>query len=673
MIDASNNLLCDCTLKLDSNKDFPVHRIVLAACSPYFRALFTNGLTKTTNQIVQLDEVDEDSLACILDWAYSRKALINTHNIERLMLAIDRFQIDGLIKQCTDFLLEHLSAENVIGIRKFAKDYFWQELYDESHIYLMKNYQHCFDKSNELTMLNVEEFSEIITCDDLNVRTEEIVYHSVMNWIDRDPDTRKIEIVRLIQCVRLGLLSTQFFIKDLKGHPYIKEQEQCKPLIIETLRYLYELDLDSNMDIDMMDPITKPRIPHEILFVVGGWSGGSPTSVVEMYDTRTDKWIRLNHSDSSPRAYHGSVTLNDKIYIIGGFDGVDYFNSCRKFDPVTKEWSDVAPMNFRRCYVSIAILDDKIFAMGGFDGHVRQNSTEIYSPTTNQWSMGAPMHAQRSDASAATLKDRIYICGGFNGQECLDSAEYYDGKSKQWTLISHMRNRRSGVGVTAYRGKLYAIGGFNGITRMNSGERYAPETNIEVLDDLMFAIGGFNGVTTIHNVECYDDDTGEWYDASNMNLYRSALSVCVLSGLKNVRDFIIYGREQERVKKPVPIRGHIGDNNQMTAGNSTPNNQSNNSTLSTNNRHFSNLRSSLVAINRAQTNTTSTLSSQITTATILPIHNSSSTSDIREAIQNITLNNNNSILENNSNRPTVNNRTTTNNRSTATSRSTLSM
>lgn len=45
------------------------------------------------------------------------------------------------------------------------------------------------------------------------------------------------------------------------------------------------------------------------------------------------------------------------------------------------------------------------------------------------------------------------------------------------------------------------------------------------------------GSTTIPHVECYDGDTLEWYDAAPMNLNRSALSACVLSGLPNARSF----------------------------------------------------------------------------------------------------------------------------------------
>jgi kelch-like protein 10 len=39
-------------------------------------------------------------------------------------------------------------------------------------------------------------------------------------------------------------------------------------------------------DLLVQNPIARPRIPHEILFTCGGWSGGSPTSAIELYDVR---------------------------------------------------------------------------------------------------------------------------------------------------------------------------------------------------------------------------------------------------------------------------------------------------------------------------------------------------------------------------------------------------
>lgn len=35
----------------------------------------------------------------------------------------------------------------------------------------------------------------------------------------------------------------------------------------------------------------------QILLVMGGWSGSSPTYVIETYDTRADKWISIETDD----------------------------------------------------------------------------------------------------------------------------------------------------------------------------------------------------------------------------------------------------------------------------------------------------------------------------------------------------------------------------------------
>jgi len=42
---------------------------------------------------------------------------------------------------------------------------------------------------------------------------------------------------------------------------------------------------------------------------------------------------------------------------------MDYFNSCRVFDSQIFQWNEIAPMNIKRCYVSVAVLDGFIYAM----------------------------------------------------------------------------------------------------------------------------------------------------------------------------------------------------------------------------------------------------------------------------------------------------------------------
>lgn len=48
--------------------------------------------------------------------------------------------------------------------------------------------------------------------------------------------------------------------------------------------------------------LAVPRIPHEVIFAIGGWSEGVPQKLIETYDTRADRWNRvLTEDPAGPR------------------------------------------------------------------------------------------------------------------------------------------------------------------------------------------------------------------------------------------------------------------------------------------------------------------------------------------------------------------------------------
>ncbi|CAH2299992.1 kelch 10 [Pelobates cultripes] len=497
----------------------------------------------------------------LIEYAYTRTVPVTVHNVEELLIAADQFNVMGIVRECCDFLKSQLCMENCIGMYRFTDHYYCPKLHQEAYMYILHNFEEMVKVSEEFLELSVEELIDIIDKDELNIKQEDVVFDAILKWIGRDSSRRSHYMSLLLPKVRLALMPSNYFMNNVKTNDYVKDNEDCKPIIINALKAICDLNMNGPSHSEFGNPFTRPRLPFSILFAIGGWSGGSPTNAIEAYDSRADRWVNVTCEEENPRAYHGSAYLKGFIYIIGGFDSVDYFNSVKRFDPVSKTWHQVAPMHSRRCYVSVGVLDNFIYAMGGFDGYVRLNTAERYQPETNQWTLIAPMHEQRSDASATTLSGKVYICGGFNGNECLFTAEVYNPETNQWSLISPMSSRRSGVGVIAYgdlvyatiKGRLISVGGFDGSNRLYTAECYSPVSNswrnvrkmfnprsnfgIEVVDDLLFVVGGFNGFTTTFNVECYDEKSNEWFDAQNMYVYRSALSCCVVPGLTNVRDY----------------------------------------------------------------------------------------------------------------------------------------
>lgn len=347
----------------------------------------------------------------LLAYIYMRKLNVSEENVYQLLMTADYLSILGVLEICCQYLEYKLSPMNCIGVLTFARAHFCKQLAEAAWKYIMRYFVVVSQKSEEMLDLSLESLQEIINADELNVKSEETVWDAILRWINHNPEERKKHIVTLMKGIRLGLLDTQFFLEHVKDHPYVTNCEESRPMIIETLKFLYDLEMITHRDGEVPTPeIARPRVPHEVLFAIGGWSGGSPTNYMETYDTRADRWVKVEEVDPmGPRAYHGTAVVDFKIYVIGGFDGMDYFNSCRCFDAVEKTWKEIAPMNARRCYVSTAVLSEIIYAMGGYDGHHRQNTAEKYNHKTNQWSLIAPMNMQRSDASACTLNGKVNI------------------------------------------------------------------------------------------------------------------------------------------------------------------------------------------------------------------------------------------------------------------------
>lgn len=59
---------------------------------------------------------------------------------------------------------------------------------------------------------------------------------------------------------------TQFFLENVKDHPYVTGNEGSRPIIIETLKFLYDLEMIAQRDGEVATPeIARPRVPHEVM------------------------------------------------------------------------------------------------------------------------------------------------------------------------------------------------------------------------------------------------------------------------------------------------------------------------------------------------------------------------------------------------------------------------
>jgi N-acetylneuraminic acid mutarotase len=126
------------------------------------------------------------------------------------------------------------------------------------------------------------------------------------------------------------------------------------------------------------------------IFVIGGsrhFQAGWDLSTVnsnQVYDPENDTWstqMELPKAVSYAAAEATSgVTAPKKIYFAGGSNQAMYSTVTYTYDSADNEWSTVSSMPTPRVYLGFAVIDDILYAIGGWDGVDGVDANEQYIP-----------------------------------------------------------------------------------------------------------------------------------------------------------------------------------------------------------------------------------------------------------------------------------------------------
>ncbi|XP_055275274.1 kelch-like protein 17 isoform X1 [Moschus berezovskii] len=517
-------LLCDIVLHVAA-KEIRAHKVVLASCSPYFHAMFTNEMSESRQTHVTLHDIDPQALDQLVQFAYTAEIVVGEGNVQvwqpqphgpcchgtgasahpvppassvmwplfqssRLFLcpcspgpvshlasqtllpAASLLQLNGVRDACCKFLLSQLDPSNCLGIRGFADTHSCGDLLKAAHRYVL---QHFVDvaKTEEFMLLPLKQVLELVSSDSLNVPSEEDVYRAVLSWVKHDVDARRQHVPRLMKCVRLPLLSRDFLLGHVDAESLVRHHPDCKDLLIEALKFHLLPEQRGVLGTSR----TRPRRCEgagPVLFAVGGGSLFAIHGDCEAYDTRTDRW-HVVASMSTRRARVGVAAVGNRLYAVGGYDGTSDLATVESYDPVTNTWQPEVSMGTRRSCLGVAALHGLLYAAGGYDGASCLNSAERYDPLTGTWTSIAAMSTRRRYVRVAMLDGNLYAVGGYDSSSHLATVEKYEPQVNTWTPVASMLSRRSSAGVAVLEGALYVAGGNDGTSCLNSVERYSPK------------------------------------------------------------------------------------------------------------------------------------------------------------------------------------------------------
>lgn len=536
------NLLCDVRLVAES-VEVQAHKMVLAACSPYFHAMFTSFEESKQERIV-LQSIDSQALQLLVDYVYTSEVHVTEENVQVLLPAANLLQLTDVRDACCDFLQAQLHPTNCLGIRAFADLHGCLELLSSSETYIEQHFPEVVECEEFLT-LSHHQVSKLICSDRLTVPSEEKVFECVISWVNHDLDGRQNFLAELMEHVRLPLLPQEYLVQRVEEEPLLKANLRCKDYLIEALKYHL---LKGDQKTHFKTPRTKPRQPiglPKVLLVVGGQAPKAIRSV-ECLDVGLESWSSAAEMPGR-RCRAGVVVVAGKVYAVGGFNGSLRVRTVDVYDPVLDQWSSCVGMEARRSTLGVAVLNNCIYAVGGFDGSSGLNSAEVFDPKTQEWRMIASMSTRRSSVGVGVVNNLLYAVGGYDGasRHCLSSVECYSPDTDTWTAVSEMSARRSGAGVGVLDGILYAVGGHDGPLVRKSVEAYNPEkktwkpvsdmtlcrrnAGVVALNGLLYVVGGDDGSSNLASVEVYNPKTDSWSMlSSTMSIGRSYAGVTII-------------------------------------------------------------------------------------------------------------------------------------------------
>ncbi|KAJ3611857.1 hypothetical protein NHX12_021870 [Muraenolepis orangiensis] len=487
-------LLTDVVLLVEDS-EFPCHKMVLATCSSYFRAMFMSGLSESKQTHVHLRNVDPITLQVIITYAYTGNLAINDSTVEPLYETACFLQVEDVLLQCRDYLVKKINAENCVRMLSIGDLFSCSELKQSAKRMLEHKFPTVY-RQQAFLQLSHELLVDVLSSDNLNVEKEETVREAAMLWLEYNMESRSQHLSSVLSQIRIDALSEVTQRAWFQGLP-----PNDKSVVVQGL---YK----------SMPKFFKPRLgmtkEDMLIFMEAMWEAEGIHVVADVsyravcYSPQAEKLYKLSNPPGDLQKVGTLVTPDNDVFIAGGqmalknsianhgrggklqavFRPVDSFYW---LDAQQNAWVAKTPMLCARIRPSLVSCEGHIYAIGGDSagGELNKRTVERYDCEKDEWSMASPLPFAWHWSTSVAAHDRIYVMTH-------DLTYCYFPRADTWVEMAARKTSRCFASAAALGDLVFYVGGLHVVS--NSGARLPAGT-----------IDG-SAVT----VEIYDVAKNEW-------------------------------------------------------------------------------------------------------------------------------------------------------------------
>ncbi|XP_030625459.1 kelch-like protein 40b [Chanos chanos] len=579
-----NDKFVDCVLKI-KDKEFPCHRLVLAACSSYFRAFFQSGVEESKQREIVLEDVEPGVMGMILRYLYTSNINVTEQNVQDIFALANMLQIPSIFTVCVSFLQKRLSLSNCLAIFRLGLMLDCPRLAVSARNFACERFQ-LIVRDSEFLQLSPSELAAIVASDSLNVETEQAVFEALMKWVEHDQQNRVKELPDLLNCVRFRLVPEDYFAEKVERHKWIKsnpeigamlqlvkdarggklpEIKKAKGKKSEEKKVTEEGDgakkegEEEEEEQELLPGILNDNLRfgmflRDLMFMI------SDTGTVAYDPTGNDCYV-ASLSTQIPKNHASLVTKENQIFVAGGLFYDEHseeqaLNSYfLQFDPMSSDWLGMPPIPSARVLFGMGEAENSIFVIGGRElkeGEHTLDSVLVYDRQSFKWGESDPLPYAVYAHGTVSHNGFVYVIGGKDDSKaCLKKVCAYDAGKFEWKDLAPMKTPRSLFGVTVHNDKIYVAAGVTDAGITNSVEVYDIATNtwsdfvefpqersslsLISMGGCLYAVGGFAMVPSENNDELipremndiwrYDEAERRWNGILREIRYASSATV----------------------------------------------------------------------------------------------------------------------------------------------------
>ncbi|XP_041374560.1 kelch-like protein 2 [Gigantopelta aegis] len=364
-------------------------RLVLAALSPYFRAMFASGMTESRTGVLKLPSVSLSEYQDILKMYFFKINLINEENCMHIFDAAEMMQLDPIKNLCIIYLNQSLdlTPENCFNWWRNLKLYNFLDLSKQALSCLTDNLAH-FVKTEHVIHLSKGELFEIISEDNLTCKEDDIL-KVAMKWIEHN-NTEQEDVQSIFENVQLDIVDRQFLVNEVAFSKIVLENSAVREMMQHVLcSALPQLTYTTRFLANQPDVFVLNHTDKLLLSCF----------------TSEEKWEDVPPAPVDPGQYYSAASLDDKIHITGGGKQ----GKCTLvYDTIKKLWNIGPNLNHAHFCHCTATASSKVYVISGWD----TSTIEEKSGSEAQWQVVGDLGLNKVLAFPVTVGENILVMGG---------------------------------------------------------------------------------------------------------------------------------------------------------------------------------------------------------------------------------------------------------------------